>query len=65
MGIRRPLITKKIGKHRYALLKDRPYSLHDAQVEADKLRKRDWIKSVRIIELSSGYFIYHYPQYPD
>jgi len=65
MGIRRPSITKKIGRHRYALLKDMPCGYRDARVEADKLRKRSWVKSVRIIQLRSGYFIYHYPQYPD
>ena len=60
MGIRRPLISKKIGKHRYALLKDQPLSYYDALKEANKLRDKG--KSARVIKLMTGWFIYYYPQ---
>ena len=62
-GLRRPSISKKIGKHRYGLLKNYPYSRGDALKLADTIRRQGY--SVRIVELKTGYFIYHYPQYPE
>ena len=60
-GIRRPSITKKIGKHRYALYRDIPYDRSEAEQIASKLRKK--YSSVRVVCLQTGWFIYHYPQY--
>ena len=38
MSIRRPSITKKIGKHRYALYADRPMNKDEAERLARRLR---------------------------
>lgn len=61
MGIRRPSITKKIGKHRYALLEDQPRNRGEASREAATLRLQGY--SVRVVKLATGWFVYHYPQY--
>ncbi len=59
-GIRRPSITKKIGKHRYALYKDEPLGRLDAEFLAAGLRYK--YASVRVVRLQTGWFVYHYPQ---
>jgi len=63
MSIRRPGITKKIGKHRYALWRDAPLGRIDAEKRMQELRPK--YQSVRIVKLATGWFIYHYPQYVD
>ena len=63
MSIRRPSITKKIGKHRYALYEDMPLNRSDAERLAQKLRGN--YDSVRVVRLQTGWFVYHYPQYLD
>ena len=59
MPIRRPIISKKIGKHRYALCKDEPLGRLEAERLAQRLRQR--YSSVRVVKLATGWFIYHYP----
>ena len=63
MPIRRPVVSKKFGNHRYALFEDMPLSKREAKDKADVLKEK--YKSVRVIKLSTGWFIYHYPQYLD
>lgn len=63
MGIRRPSITKKIGKHRYALYRDEPLTKSEAERLAQRLRGK--YDSVRVVRLQTGWFVYHYPQYLD
>ena len=60
MGIRRPSVSKKIGKHRYAILKDYPLGYQEAQKEAEKLRNKG--KSARVVSTRTGWFVYYYPQ---
>ncbi len=60
MSIRRPSITKKIGKHRYALYKDEPLNKDVAERLAQRLRQR--YSSVRVVRLQTGWVVYHYPQ---
>jgi len=62
MGIRRPSVSKKFGKHRYAILESSPLGYDDAQRNASVLRRTG--KSVRVLRTKAGYFIYYYPQYP-
>ncbi len=63
MGIRRPLITKKIGKHRYALYADMTTGKGEAEQLAQRLRGK--YNSVRVVRLQTGWVVYHYPQYLD
>ena len=63
MAIRRPSITKKIGKHRYALYKDEPMNKSRADMLAQGLRCK--YDSVRVVRLQTGWVVYHYPQYLD
>lgn len=63
MGIRRPSITKKIGKHRYAIYADRPMNKDEAERLAERLRGK--YSSVRVVRLQAGWVVYHYPQYLD
>lgn len=63
MPIRRPSITKKIGKHRYALYRDEPLNKSEAERIAQKLRGK--YDSVRVVRLQTGWVVYHYPQYLD
>lgn len=61
MPIRHPSITKKIGKHRYALYKDEPLNKDVAERLAQKLRGK--YDSVRVVRLQTGWVVYHWPQY--
>jgi len=63
MPIRRPSITRKIGKHRYALYKDDPLNKSEADRLAQWLRGK--YSSVRVVRLQTGWVVYHYPQYLD
>ena len=63
MSIRRPSITKKIGKHRYALYRDEPLNKSEADTLAQGLRCK--YSSVRVVRLQTGWVVYHYPQYID
>jgi hypothetical protein len=63
MPIRRPSITKKIGKHRYALYGDEPMNRDEAKGLAERLRGK--YSSVRVVRLQTGWVVYHYPQYLD
>jgi len=60
MSIRRPSITKKIGKHRYALYKDEPLNKSEAERLAQGLRGK--YDSVRVVRLQTGWVVYHYSQ---
>ena len=60
MGIRRPLVSKKIGKHRYAIHSDIPLGYHEANALAEKYRRDN--KSARVVKLATGWFVYYYPQ---
>ena len=60
-SIRHPSITKKIGKHRYALYKDEALGYYDALEVAANLRRKGY-SSVRVVRLQTGWFVYHYPQ---
>lgn len=62
MGIRIPSITKKYGKHRYAVLNVFTLGYRETQEEAQRIRKQGY--SVRVLEMRTGWVIYHYPQYP-
>ena len=64
MSIRRPSITKKIGKHRYALYADSPTGRGEAEQLA-RLLRRSGYDSVRVVRLQTGWVVYHYPQYLD
>jgi len=64
MSIRRPAITKKIGKHRYALYAEAPTSRGEAQGLARLLRRCGY-DSARVVRLQTGWVVYHYPQYLD
>ena len=63
MPIRRPSITKKIGKHRYALYRDEPLNKSEAERLAQMLRAK--YDSVRVVRLQTGWVVYHYPQYAE
>jgi len=63
MSIRRPSITKKTGKHRYALYRDEPLNRDEAERVARRLRGK--YQSVRVVRLQTGWVVYHYPQYID
>ena len=63
MTIRHPSITKKIGKHRYALCADMPMNKSNAERFAHELRGK--YSSVRVVRLQTGWVVYRYPQYLD
>lgn len=60
--IQRPVISRRLNGHRYALLEDVALSRSAAIALAAQVRKLGF--SVRVSGLKYGWFVYHYPQYP-
>lgn len=62
MSLRRLAISRKFGKHRYAILTDQTWGKQEAVRIAGSVRRQGY--SVRVVKSQTGWSVYHYPQYP-